>query len=200
MFIQRNRGTNHFPNEATSNMREPQFKQNTLPRGDFVLESQLQPPTDNSRVHRVNRVTAANVSYTEITTTDAGDLSVNDASESENQEVLDKSVTSELVEENKSIVLQGIGQSQEREGNNEEGTRKRKRNIPLWKTKVQKKLRMEGKAHTTQTGKPKRKRVVKEVRCRCHYKCNQKITEDQRKTMLENYLKLETKRLRLRNM
>lgn len=75
-------------------------------------------------------------------------------------------------------------------------TRKRKRDPNSWKRNVQKNLRFEGKQYYTQKGKLKGAKSVKDIVCRCHYKCQQYFTKEQREEILSNFLELKSQELK----
>uniref|UniRef100_A0A6P7GSZ8 Uncharacterized protein LOC114346386 n=1 Tax=Diabrotica virgifera virgifera TaxID=50390 RepID=A0A6P7GSZ8_DIAVI len=55
---------------------------------------------------------------------------------------------------------------------------------------------MAGKEYQNRTGNNIRARMVRDVTCKCHYKCNTKIEKTQREQMLSEYLSLESERSR----
>lgn len=73
-------------------------------------------------------------------------------------------------------------------------SRKRKRNPYKWKRNAQKKLRLAGCEYETRSGKKVRPRAVKEINCKCHYKCASKFKMQQREQMLADYLTLDSER------
>lgn len=73
-------------------------------------------------------------------------------------------------------------------------TRKRKCKPQTWKRNKNKKLRLEGKEHTSQSGKKVRANVVKEVPCKCHYKCNDTFTLNDRQNFFYDFMTLKEDR------
>lgn len=75
-------------------------------------------------------------------------------------------------------------------------TRKRKTDPKSWMRNSQKILRMSGKEYTNRSGNKIRARAVRDINCKCHYKCTSKINISQRQQMLLDYLSLDTERSR----
>lgn len=68
-------------------------------------------------------------------------------------------------------------------------TRKRTRNVDAWAKNVRKKLKTEGKEYCTLKGKKVSAKLMK-VPCKCKRKCYQKINEDERIIIFNNYYSL----------
>lgn len=73
-------------------------------------------------------------------------------------------------------------------------TRKRRYEPQTWKRNKNKKLRLEGKEHTSQSGKKVRAKAVQEVPCKCHYKCNDLFTLNDRQIIFNDFLTLKEDR------
>ncbi|XP_050311108.1 uncharacterized protein LOC126746777 [Anthonomus grandis grandis] len=78
----------------------------------------------------------------------------------------------------------------------EKVTRKRKRDPSKWTRNVQKTLRMEGKEYRTQKGRPKKAKTVAEVKCRCHYKCNDIFSNETRHDIFNEFYNIKSEESR----
>lgn len=72
-------------------------------------------------------------------------------------------------------------------------TSQRKREQSKWYRNVLKTVRMEGKAYKTQKGKLKESEAVAEVKCHCHYKCNDFISNEIGLDIFNEYYDIKTK-------
>lgn len=75
-------------------------------------------------------------------------------------------------------------------------TRKRKRGPSTWTRNIQRTLRMEGKEYQTQKGKHKGAKTVAEVKCRCHYKCNELFSNETRHHIFNEFYNIKTEESR----
>lgn len=75
-------------------------------------------------------------------------------------------------------------------------TRKRKRQPETWKRNKNRKLRLQGKEHMSQSGNKVRAKDVKLVSYKCHYNCNEKFSINDREQIFKDYLTLVDDRAR----
>lgn len=115
-----------------------------------------------------------------------------DASSSSSEPLIN--VRRRLLERNNDIPILDAGAAETAE--KKKLTRKRKREQSKWMRNVQRTLRMDGKAYKTQKGRLKAAKTVAEVKCRCHYKCNDFLSNETRHHIFNEFYDIKTEELR----